>query len=231
MNARRARITMLCALLATGSAVAADWARIDAAGGDLHAYDRSKLAIRGDEITYWRKVTFAKPVRVRTGQAKSAVYQERIHCRDYTLKALGWQVFAEDGVVLESTTTADADATSIVPETVGDRFRDVMCQLVEARRRRDADLVLQEGQLAARRKELDQLKLEVDQLETIVLRMRLEAAQSLPAPAPAGVATTAPPATASGGVAGVVAPPSGQATPATTTTTTTTIATPGGEIR
>jgi hypothetical protein len=211
MNARRAGVLQfpspciaralagVFALVVAGNlpvaAIAADWTRVEASGTDQHAYDRSMIAIRGDEITYWRRVTFAKPVRVRTGMAKSAIYQERIHCRDHTVRTLAWQVFADEGVTLESSSNADADAAAIVPETVGDRFGSVMCPFVEARRRRDADLARDEAQLSARRKDLEQLKLEVDQLEASVLRLRIEAAQSQPAPiAATGGAAVDPPA-------------------------------------
>lgn len=197
MNTRRVGVPVLLALLAVGAfpatGMAAEWTRVEASGADQHAYDRSMISIRGDEITYWRRVTFAKPVRVRTGMAKSAIYQERIHCRDHTVRALAWQVFADEGVTLEASNNADADPAAIVPETVGDRFGSVMCQFVEARRRRDADLARDEAQLAARRKDLEQLKLEIDQLEASVLRQRMEAAQSQPAPA----AATPPTATIS----------------------------------
>jgi hypothetical protein len=195
MNTRRFGVPVLLALLVAGASpatgMAAGWTRVEASGADQHAYDRSMISIRGDEITYWRRVTFAKPVRVRTGMAKSAIYQERIHCRDHTVRAIAWQVFADEGVTLEASNNADADAAAIVPETVGDRFGSVMCQFVEAQRRRDADLARDEAQLAARRKDLEQLKLEIDQLEASVLRLRMETAQSQPAPA----APTAPTAT------------------------------------
>jgi hypothetical protein len=194
MNARRIGVSWALAMLAAGTAsleaIAADWARVDASGADQHAYDRSMLAIRGDEITYWRRVTFSKPVRTRTGMAKSAIYQERIHCRDHTVRALAWQVFADEGVTLESSATADAEAAAIVPETVGDRFGNVMCQFVEARRRRDADLAREEAQLAARKKDLEQLKAEIDQLEASVFRLRLETAKSQPAQVPTAAAVT-----------------------------------------
>lgn len=192
MNARRIGVSWALALLAAGApsveGIAADWARVEASGADQHAYDRSMLAIRGDEITYWRRVTFSKPIRTRTGMAKSAIYQERIHCRDHTVRALAWQVFADEGITLESSNTADADAAAIVPETVGDRFGNVMCQFVEARRRRDADLAREEANLAARKKDLEQLKAEIDQLEASVFRLRLETAKSQPAPMPTAAA-------------------------------------------
>lgn len=196
MNARRIGVLWGLAIAALGTVsthtLAADWARVDASGADQHAYDRSMIAIRGDEITYWRRVTFSKPVRTRTGMARSAIYQERIHCRDHTVRALAWQVFADEGVTLESSNTADADAAAIVPETVGDRFGNVMCQFVEARRRRDADLAREEAQLAARRKDLEQLKAEIDQLEASVFRLRLETAKSQPAPTPSVAAGATP---------------------------------------
>jgi hypothetical protein len=193
MNACRVGVPLVIALLAGScpiAASAAEWARVQASGTDQHAYDRSMIAIRGDEITYWRRVTFAKPVRVRAGMAKSAIYQERIHCRDHTVRALAWQVFADEGVALESSTAADAEAAAIVPETVGDRFGSVMCPLVESRRRRDADLARDEAQLVAKRRDLEQLKLEIDQLEASVLRLRIETAQSQPAPASASASTS-----------------------------------------
>lgn len=168
-----------------GPALAADWARVPAAGVDQHYYDRSKVTVAGDEITYWRKVVFGKPVRLKTGVAKSALYRERMHCRDHTLRALSWQLYAEEGVVIESSTVAEGEAGSIVPETVGDRFQAVMCPYAEARKRQDADIARDEAQLAARRKELETLKAEVDRLEAALARMRDEATAMVPKPEPA----------------------------------------------
>lgn len=202
MTARGRSLAAIAALLASTTVVdAADWTRIATVGVDVHSYDRSKVAIRGDEVSYWRKVVFAAPVRVRAGLARSAIYHERIHCRDHTLKALAWQLFADEGGMLESTTVPEADvaAIAIAPETVGDRFQDLMCGLVEARRRRDADLARDEAHLAARRKELEQLKLEIERLETSIDRMKFEAAQGASAPStvsPSTVTTSPPPAAA-----------------------------------
>lgn len=197
MTARGRSLAAIAALLASATVVdAADWTRIATVGVDVHSYDRSKVAIRGDEVSYWRKVVFAAPVRVRAGLARSAIYHERIHCRDHTLKALAWQLFADEGGMLESTTVPEADvaAIAIAPETVGDRFQDLMCGLVEARRRRDADIARDEAHLAARRRELEQLKLEIERLETSIDRMKFEAAPG--ASAPSTVTTSPPPAAA-----------------------------------
>lgn len=151
---------------------AADWVKVPAAGSDTHFFDRTKVTIRNDEVTYWRKVVFSRPARVRSGSARSAVYQEAIHCRDHTLRTLAWQLFADDGAMIESATTPESDASAIAPETIGDRFQAAMCDLVDARRRRDADLARDEAQLTARRRELEALKLEIERLETSISRLK-----------------------------------------------------------
>ncbi|MEO8040575.1 MAG: surface-adhesin E family protein [Betaproteobacteria bacterium] len=153
---------------------AADWQRVPAAGDDQHFYDRSNVTISGDEVTYWRKVMFAKPVRVKAGLARSAFYRERVHCRDHTLRTLSWQLFADEGAVIEASAAPDAEAAPIVPETVGDRFQELVCGLADARRKRDADIAGQETLLAARRKDLDALKAEIEHIEAKLAVLRAE---------------------------------------------------------
>lgn len=174
----------MVALASPVACLAADWVRVPASGADQHFYDQSKINISGDEVTYWRKVVFARPVRVKAGVAKSALYRERMHCRDHTLRALSWQLLGDEGAVIESSTAPDAEAGSIVPETVGDRFQSVMCGFAEARKLREADIARDESLLVARRKELDALKAEVERLEAALARLR-EDAQGL-APKPDG---------------------------------------------
>lgn len=170
------------------SVLAADWVRVPSIGNDQHFYDRSKVTVSGDEVTYWRKVVFARPVRVKSGTAKSALYRERLHCRDHTLRALSWQLFADEGSVIESSTAPEGEAASIVPETVGDRFHSVMCGFAEMRRQHDTDIARDEAQLAARRKELDALKAEVERLEAALTKLREDASVLVPKadPAPEG---------------------------------------------
>jgi hypothetical protein len=165
----------MVALASPVACLAAEWMRVPASGVDQHFYDQSKINISGDEVTYWRKVVFARPVRVKAGIAKSALYRERMHCRDHTLRALSWQLLADEGAVIESSTVPEAEAGSIVPETVGDRFQSVMCGFVEARKLREADIARDESQLAARRKELDALKAEVERLEAALTKLREDA--------------------------------------------------------
>ncbi|MBI1395663.1 MAG: hypothetical protein GC151_06750 [Betaproteobacteria bacterium] len=160
-----------CALISQRG-FCADWVRVPAAGADEHYYDRSKIVIQGDEITYWRKVVFANSVRVANGVARQAIYQERIDCHDHTLQSLAWQLYAASGVLLESSTTPDADAKAIVPETIGDRFQTAMCKQVEDRQRRIEELRQDEALVKAKRKELETLKAEIERLESTVRRIR-----------------------------------------------------------
>lgn len=182
---RRVTSVLGLAVLSTVMGVgAADWAKVPAAGTDAHFFDRTNITIRHDEVTYWRKVVFSRPARVRSGLARSAVYQEAIHCRDHTLRTLAWQLFADDGAMIESATSPESEASAIAPETIGDRFQAAMCDLVDARRRRDADLARDEAQLAAKRKELEALKLEIERLESSISRLRIpEPAAPVPSPA------------------------------------------------
>jgi hypothetical protein len=172
------------ALLPWHPAGAAEWTRVATGGGDQHFYDRTKLSISGDDVTYWRKVVFERPVRARAGTVKSALYRERVSCPDHTLRALAWQLFADEGALVESSTQPDAEAAPVVPETVGDRFLEVMCGLAEAKRRREADLARDEAQLAAKKRELESLRAEVDRLESLVSALRQEAAAARPAESP-----------------------------------------------
>ena len=173
-------VLAVAGVLGAATTRAADWVRIAAAGADQHFYDRSKLSIRGDEIGYWRKVVFARPVKARAGTARLALHQERISCRDHTLRALAWQLHADEGAMLDSATQSEAEAVAIVPETIGDRFQAVMCELVVQRRQKDADLARDEAALAARRKELEALKADIERLEAQVQSLRLERAAAEP---------------------------------------------------
>ncbi len=173
-------IAIPLALANPTAVLAADWVRVPSVGNDQHFYDRSKVGVSGDEVTYWRKVVFARPVRVKAGTAKSALYRERLQCRDHTLRALSWQLLADEGAVIESSTAPDTEPASIVPETVGDRFHSVMCGFAETRKQREADIARDEAQLVARRKELDALKAEVERLEATLVKLREDTAAMVP---------------------------------------------------
>ncbi len=117
----------LCAL----PAQAADWVRVAAPDQNQHFYDRTKLFVDGDTITYWRRVVFRTPQPVKEGTARMALYRERIDCRSHTHRTLGYLLYAQDGNVIENVYTPEAAAEPIIPVTVGERFEEVMCAFVE----------------------------------------------------------------------------------------------------
>lgn len=118
-----------------GSAGAADWAIVyTSPDGDQYYYDASKLALSGSEITYWKKVTFKTPYPYKGQQVASALYRERIQCGEHTLKPLAYLVHAANGAVIEHLAALEAEATAIIPETIGEVFEQVLCPLTKAKR-------------------------------------------------------------------------------------------------
>jgi hypothetical protein len=110
---------------------AADWVRVTAPDQHLHDYDRSKLFVDGDEITYWRRVAFRTPQPAKGGMARMAMYRERIDCRSHTNRRLGYLLYAQDGSIIDNVYTPEAPAEPVIPETVGDRYETLMCAFVE----------------------------------------------------------------------------------------------------
>ena len=134
----RLRAAWIVAALATPTLLqAADWTRVAAKDQHEHYYDRGKLAIEDEQITYWRRVVFRPAQPTRNGIAASAMYRERIDCALHTHRTLGYLLYAQDGSVLENVYTPEAPAEPIVPETVGDRFENAMCTLVARERSRN----------------------------------------------------------------------------------------------
>jgi len=128
---------IVAALAASTPLQAADWTRVAAKDQHEHYYDRGKLAIDGEQITYWRRVVFRPVQPTRNGIAASAMYRERIDCALHTHRTLGYLLYAQDGGVLDNVYTPEAPAEPIVPETVGDRFENAMCTLVARERSRN----------------------------------------------------------------------------------------------
>lgn len=125
----------LLLLLVCGVADAAEWIVVHTSPeGDQYFYDASKLAISGNEITYWKKVTFKSPYSYKGQQVASALHRERIHCGEHTVKALTHIVHAVTGAVIEHVAAAESDAEAIIPETVGDVFEETLCTLVKLKR-------------------------------------------------------------------------------------------------
>jgi len=113
------------------AAQAADWVRVGTPDQHQHFYDRSKLAIEDQHITYWRRVVFRTAQPAKSGKARMAMYRERIDCANHTYRTLGYLLYAQDGAILENVYTPQAAPEPIIPETVGDRFETLMCLIVE----------------------------------------------------------------------------------------------------
>jgi len=116
-------------LLAHGSlAFAADWVRLPIPHSeDQYFYDRSKLVVDRNEITYWKKALFKPPRPVKTQLASSALMRERIDCREHTLRLLSFLYYDAQGTVIEYVAEAEKEGAPIIPETVGDRFEQALC--------------------------------------------------------------------------------------------------------
>ncbi|MCW5620783.1 MAG: hypothetical protein KIS79_06740 [Burkholderiales bacterium] len=126
----------LTGLLSATPASAAEWTRVPARDQHEHYYDRAKLVIEGDHVTYWRRVIFRTAQPVSGGLARTAMYRERIDCAQHTHRTLGYLLYGQDGNVLDNVYAPDAAAEPIIPETVGDRFERLMCAMVERERTR-----------------------------------------------------------------------------------------------
>ncbi len=122
---------------------AADWVKVSAPDQNQHFYDRTKLFVDGDAITYWRRVVFRTPQAIKGGTARMALYRERIDCRSHTHRTLGYLLYAQDGNVVENVYTPEAAAEPIIPGTVGDRFEKLMCVFVEQDREARAEAARQ----------------------------------------------------------------------------------------
>ena len=176
--------SVLCvaAALAPAPARAADWVRVTAPDQNQHAYDRTKLFVDGEAITYWRRVVFRTPQPVQGGTARMALYRERIDCRSHAHRTLGYLLYAQDGNIIENVYTPEATAEPVIPGTVGDRYEELMCVFVEEDREAREETARQAADPAitdALRAEVERLEARVRELET---RLR-EAAGPLPAPA------------------------------------------------
>lgn len=134
-------------------ASAAEWVRVHTSGeGDLYFYDRSKLYINGDEITYWKKVTFRTAQPVKTQFATSGLFRERIHCAEHTLKLISYLLYAADGTTIEYVAANEDEAAPIIPDTLGDIFEKTACELVRQKHEEQRLKSLEEAQKAEPKK-------------------------------------------------------------------------------
>lgn len=125
---------LLLAFAAAMPAISAEWVQVRTPGeGDLYYYDRSKLFVSGEEITYWKKVIFRTPQPANGQYAASGLYRERIHCAEHSLKLISHLLYAADGRSVEYVANHEGDAAPIIPDTLGDIFEQTACSLVRQR--------------------------------------------------------------------------------------------------
>ena len=125
------QLILLPLLLVTAVANAADWSRMRGVpGNDQHFYDRSKLVVSGNEITYWRKIVFQTPQTVQGTAAHSGLLRERINCSEHTLKLISHLYYAADGSVIEYVASQEGEPSPIIPDTLGDLLEKRLCPQV-----------------------------------------------------------------------------------------------------
>lgn len=117
-------------MLASRSVLAAEWVALPDSGTDQYFYDNSKLVIKDDEITYWKKVVFKAPQIVKGREAASGILRERIHCGEHSAKLLSYLYYSAGGETIDYVAQDESPATPIIPDTVGDAFDRVLCPLV-----------------------------------------------------------------------------------------------------
>ncbi|MHB1293331.1 MAG: surface-adhesin E family protein [Sulfuricella sp.] len=136
---KRALLLLLMYLAAAPSAtIAAEWVKIHSvADQNLYFYDSSKLFLNDDEITYWKKVVFITPQPFKDKLIASALYRERIHCTEHTLKLISYLLYTPAGELFEYTPTKEGDPAPIIPDSLGDVFEKALCPLVLQKQEED----------------------------------------------------------------------------------------------
>lgn len=121
---------LLVLLLASQSAMASEWVALPDTGADQYFYDNSKLVIKDDEITYWKKVVFKTPQAIKGREVASGILRERIHCGEHTAKLMSYLYYSPSGETIEYMAQDDSPASPVIPDTVGDAFDRVLCPRV-----------------------------------------------------------------------------------------------------
>lgn len=188
-------LLLLLALLSTMPAAnAAEWAAIEgSAESDQFFYDKSKLFISDNEITYWKKVVFLAPRLFKDKPTASALYRERINCAEHTLKQISYLLYAPSGEPAEYVAAATGEATPIIPDSLGDIFEKSLCPLVakhqeEKRLKEEADKLKEESE----KRKAEQQELQKAEEERLKAEAEREKAP-LPATAAQPPALSAPP--------------------------------------
>ncbi len=117
-------------LLVGQSAVASEWVALPDTGADQYFYDNSKLVIKEDDITYWKKVVFKTPQTVKGREVASGILRERINCAEHTAKQMSYLYYSASGETIDFMSQEDAPATPVIPDTIGDAYDRVLCPKV-----------------------------------------------------------------------------------------------------
>ncbi len=126
-----AGLMALVVLSLSGAASAAEWVPLPAAGAaDQYFYDRSKLTIKDDEITYWKKVVFKVPQPLNGKEAASGLLRERIDCAEHTAKLVSYLYYSSTNETIDYVAQYESEPSPIIPDTVGDAFERVLCPMV-----------------------------------------------------------------------------------------------------
>jgi hypothetical protein len=179
---------LILVVLAPAAASAADWVRVTAPDQHQHAYDRSKLFIDGDDITYWRRVAFRTPQPAKGGMARMAMYRERIDCRAHTHRTLGYLLYAQDGSIIDNVYTPEAPAEPVIPETVGDRYETLMCAFVDEAKSARARAAAETAATPTASASPDELQRELERTQARLRELQEQLRHSEPAPEPASSA-------------------------------------------
>ena len=156
---KRLAAFLFCLPLWLGSvaARAADWVPVTVSHpGHDYYYDRSKLNIKDDEVSYWQKVVFSAPQSLRSGEASYALQWNRIDCAQHSVRHLQELHFSAAGQMLENASREDAPATPIIPDGVDDAFEQILCMQVwqkQEEARLKAEQKAADGQSASADKE------------------------------------------------------------------------------
>jgi hypothetical protein len=155
-------------LLLAACPAAADWVEVPVPpGADTGSYDRDKLVVDGDRVTYWRRAQFRMPRPTGEALAWSALYRQSIDCSQRTLRTLGYLLYTQDGVVIENVYVPEAVAVPIVGDTAAAAFETALCAIVTAKKEAEAAQAIDPHEAELRR-----LEEELQALEDTIRQLR-----------------------------------------------------------
>jgi len=159
---------------AAAAALGAAWVRVAAPGADELWYDREQLVFSANEITFWRRINFVTPQQFKGFQVISAIYREQINCDEHTLRVHVQVFMSVEGAMVDRVNHSAPEALAIVPDTVGAILSRTLCPMVTQRRTNEERIRNAQDRLDNRRRDLERLRGEVEELELSLGRLRAE---------------------------------------------------------